>query len=627
MNIRKTEAFRQETLLLRLIYTMDRNTTIGYVLIFVLFIAFYFINKKNVEDIENSQKASDSTEIVSSPNMSEIQADSTSLSISTIDSFSVVGQQIDTIPETYIQMENEVLEVVFSSKGARPYKARLKDYTRYGANELVLFEGDETQFYYLMNLRSGMLRTDQLSFHIDSSEINADEPVLRFWYQLPEGGKMVQTYTLQKDKYTLDYRLELENAASNFALRDKYFELNWSARLQNQEKTLEAERENSTVYYKYLNEDDAEYIGERKEDREELQGNLHWVSYKQKFFNTTLIAKNGFEEEGSVVETKNATDDSYVKEISSSLLFHYDGNPRASYDMAFYIGPNHYQTLKKTKVGLENIVPLGWGIFGWVNRFLIIPVFNFLNNYFVSYGIIIFLLTIAIKVVLFPLMYRSYLSMAKMRVLKPELDELKANAGGDMQKMQTEQMKLYKKAGVSPFGGCLPLVVQMPILYAMFRFFPSSIELRQEPLWWTDDLSTYDSILDLGFSIPFYGDHVSMFTLLMTISTFLYTMMNNQMTGATGQMKIISYVMPIMFLGFFNNYPAALSFYYFLANMITFTQNWIIRKFFVDEEKIHKQIQENKKKPVSLKKSRMQKRLEDMAKKRGIDPYTGKKKK
>lgn len=608
---------------------MDRNTTIGYVLIFILFIAFYFINKKNVEDIESAERNADSTEIAPPEALSDTNSGSFTSpeqeDTAILEAY--FATEADSVEPHFITIENDKLELVLSSKGGIVHKAHLKEFTRYDSSDLVLFEGDQNQFYYLLNLRTGMLRTDQLQFSIDTSDIGLEEPIVRFYYPLPAGGRMVQEYELKKKNYTLDYRIRLENAAANFALRDKYFELNWISKLQNQEKTLQAERENSTVYYKYLNESDAEYISERKEDKEELQANVHWISYKQKFFNTTLIAKDGFEEEGSIVETTDASDDSYVKKISSSVLFHYDGNPNAIYDMSMYMGPNHYQTLKKVKVDLEEIIPLGWGIFGWVNKFLIIPVFNFLNQFFSSFGVIILLLTIGIKVVLFPLMYKSYLSMAKMRVLKPELDELRANAGKDMQKMQTEQMKLYKKAGVSPFGGCLPLLVQMPILYAMFRFFPASIELRQEPLWWTDDLSTYDSILNLSFNIPFYGDHVSLFTLLMTLSTFLYTMMNNQMTGATGQMKIISYLMPVMFLGFFNNYPAALSYYYFLANMVTFVQNWIIRKFFVDEDKIHKQIQENKKKPVSLKKSRMQKRLEDMAKKRGIDPYSGKKKK
>lgn len=613
---------------------MDRNTTIGYVLLFGIFIAFYFINKQNVEDIDAQKLQKDSTEQAAATSESKsiennaiASAQREEVAIQAADSaLQATHTQFSQISEELYILENDKIELTLSNVGGVIKKVRLKEFSRYDSSDLILFSGQDKEMFYRFNLGSGTLDTRLLKFTADSFS-NGEGKGYVFTAPFPEGGSLIQEYNLTKDGYLVGYKVKLKEAASNFRPRDKFFELNWNTKLQNQEKTLAAERENSTVYYKYKNETDVEYITETKEEKEVLQANVHWISFKQKFFNTTLISEEGFEEEGAIVETQDAADDSYVKKISSSVTLSYDGNPDAVYAMKWYFGPNHYQTLKKMDVGLEKIIPLGWGIFGWVNKFAVIPIFNFLNRYFVSYGLIILLLTIAIKVVLFPLMYKSYLSMAKMKVLKPELDEIKANAGNDMQKMQQEQMKLYKKAGVSPFGGCLPLLVQMPILYAMFRFFPASIELRQEPLWWTDDLSTYDSIFNLGFSIPFYGDHVSLFTLLMTLSTFLYTAMNNQMTGASGQMKIISYLMPVMFLGFFNNYPAALSYYYFLANMITFTQNWVIRKFFVDEAKIHLQIQENKKRPVTLKKSAMQKKLEEMAKKRGIDPYTGKKKK
>lgn len=265
---------------------------------------------------------------------------------------------------------------------------------------------------------------------------------------------------------------------------------------------------------------------------------------------------------------------------------------------------------------MEKLVPLGWGIFGWVNRFAVIPVFNFLNSFNINYGIIILLLTILIKVVLLPLTYKSYISTAKMKVLQPEMSELQAKFKADPMKLQQETMALYRKAGVSPLGGCLPMVLQMPILIAMFRFFPASIELRQEGFLWAKDLSTYDSILDLPFNIPFYGDHVSLFTILMTVSTLIYTRMNMQMTAATNpSMKYVMYLMPIMFLGIFNNYSSGLSYYYFLANMITFGQQYLFKSF-VDEKAIHAKIQENKKKPV--KKSKFQERLEKMAKERGV---------
>ena len=308
-----------------------------------------------------------------------------------------------------------------------------------------------------------------------------------------------------------------------------------------------------------------------------------------------------------------------VKTLSATFSLPYDRKPSQSYGMRFYFGPNHYQTLKKIDdLNLEKLIPLGWGIFGWVNRFLVIPTFNFLDSFNINYGIIILLLTILVRILILPLTYGSFKSQAKMKVLAPEMAEINEKFKDDAMKKQQEVMSLYRKAGVNPLGGCIPGLLQLPILIAMFRFFPSSIELRQQSFLWATDLSTYDSILNLPFTIPFYGDHVSLFTLLMTVSTLIYTRMNMQMTAATNpQMKWMMYLMPIMFLGFFNNYSAGLSYYYFLSNIIGFGQQYLF-KAFLDENKIHAQIQENKKKPV--KKSSFQQRLEQMSKEKGQLP-------
>jgi YidC/Oxa1 family membrane protein insertase len=283
-----------------------------------------------------------------------------------------------------------------------------------------------------------------------------------------------------------------------------------------------------------------------------------------------------------------------------------------------YFGPNHYKTLKKYDIGLERQINLGWKIFGWLNRFLVIPIFNFLNGFNLNYGIIILILTIILKLLLLPIAYRTVLSSAKMRVLKPEIDELNAKyKDEDPMKKQQATMALYKKAGVNPMAGCIPVLLQMPILIALFNFFPASIELRQQPFLWATDLSTYDSVYNFGFSVPWYGDHVSLFALLMTGSTLLYTWSNSQLMGTQNQMpgmKWMMYLMPIVFLGFLNNYSAGLSWYYFLANMITFGQTWIMQKFVIDHDKLHAQIQENKKKPVTV--SKFQQRLEQMTKER-----------
>ncbi|HEY4798026.1 MAG TPA: membrane protein insertase YidC, partial [Bacteroidia bacterium] len=325
---------------------------------------------------------------------------------------------------------------------------------------------------------------------------------------------------------------------------------------------------------------------------------------------------------------KNST--KYIKNFSANLTIPYSHKENEPFGMKFYFGPNHYQTLKKFEgLELERQIPLGWGIFGWVNRFLVIPIFNFLSSFNMSYALIILILTIVFKIILFPVAYKTYISSAKMRVLKPEIDELNAKFGKeDALKKQQAMMTLYKKAGVSPLAGCIPALLQMPILIALVRFFPTSIELRQHGFWWVTDFSTFDSVWDFGHIsvIDFiYGDHVSVWALLCTITTLIYTQMNSQLMSSPGQqqqmpgMKYMMYIMPVMFLPFLNKFSAGLSYYYTLANLISFAQMWVIRKFLVDEKKLHAQIEERKKKPVQVSsfQQRLQKRMEDVQKQRG----------
>lgn len=307
-----------------------------------------------------------------------------------------------------------------------------------------------------------------------------------------------------------------------------------------------------------------------------------------------------------------------MKKMTAQLVLPFDNTKsKVSYPMQFYFGPNNYQDLKRLgDYDLEQIIPLGAGVFGFIsspiNKFFIIPLFNFLNNYFLNYGLIILVMTVLLRILLFPLNYRSFLSAAKMRVLKPEIDELKEKYKDDQTRFGQEQLKLFRSAGVNPLGGCIPALLQLPILAAMYTFFPLSIELRQQSLWWTQDLSSYDSILNLGFNVPFYGDHVSLWTIIMTITSILFAIYNNQLSGVTGQMKYMAYIFPVMLLGIFNNLPAALTYYYSLSNVVAFAQQYVIKNYIIDEAAIHRKIQDNKKKPV--KKSKLQERLENMAK-------------
>lgn len=597
---------------------MERSSTIGYILIFFLFLGFWFFNKDNVQQLENQDSTS---EITTSNRDSSQFSDNEDIVIKY--SF----EKSTKIEEKLFTLKNSLLSVDFSNIGGIPKVVNLLDYKNYDSSDLLLIDTNQLQFEYSIPLSNGnVINTSNVEFE----QIQSEENSVSYKYSY-NGADIIQTYTLKPKSYNLDYSVKFNGFNNTISPNNRYAEITWKSEIQKLEKTAKDERPVTSVYYKYASDDDIDYLSETKDDDETLTSNVQWISFKQKFFNHTLINQNNFKEEGIFLESLEPEDESeaYVKKLSAKLFIPIETNDVVE-RMAWYFGPNHYPTLKDQNIGLQKIIPLGWGIFGWVNKGLVIPIFNWLNNYFSNYGLIILLLTLIIKLGLFFPMYKVYKSSAKMRILKPELDEIKERTKGDAQKAQQEQMKLYKQAGVSPLGGCLPQLIQMPILFAMFRFFPASIELRQKELWWADDLSSYDSIFDFpnGFEIPFYGDHVSLFTLMMTVVTILFTYMNSQNSGQmVGPMKTVMYVMPIMFLGFFNNYAAALSFYYFLSTCITIVQNVVIRKFVIDEDKLHQQIQESKKKKVVMKKSNLQKRLENMAKKRGVDPYTGKAKK
>jgi YidC/Oxa1 family membrane protein insertase len=393
--------------------------------------------------------------------------------------------------------------------------------------------------------------------------------------------------------------------------------INWDARLMRQEKNLDNEKLNTSIHFRH-SDGEVDYLNERKDDSQNINTRLKWVSFKQQFFAATIIADDLFQNAELVKVREPEKETKYLEQMDAVLSLDFNPNVDKTLGMRFYFGPNKYNILRAYKLDLERQIPLGWSFFlmQWINRFAVIPVFNYLEGFDINYGIIILILTVLLKIVLSPIAYKTYLSSAKMRLLKPEIDEIgaKFTKKDDAMKKQQATMALYKKAGVNPMAGCVPMLLQFPILLAMFRFFPASIELRQESFLWATDLSSYDSILDLPFNIPFYGDHVSLFTLLMTISTIIYTKMNNDMMSTGNQMpgmKTMMYLMPIMFLGFFNSYSAGLSYYYLLANLFTFAQMFLIRRF-VNEEKLHARIQENKKKPV--KKSNFQKRLEELQK-------------
>lgn len=580
----------------------NRTTAIGYGLLLALFFGFLYFNKDAAEELERQQAIQDSL-----ANVEQVESQiAHEVEMPVLEEAPVKDVEEYTI-------ENDLIVFNVKNYGGSPSFVSLKEFKKYDSTDLILLNNESGKFQYTIPLVSGeVLNTADLLFNPIIQK--KDKIVLEA--KIDSLRSIVQHYSMTEGSYLLDYKVEFKGFDGIISPKNKYVLLDWGASIAQQERNIKDEKATSTIYYKYISDSDKERLDERGDDEGNLKGNIHWLSFKQKFFNMTLISQEGFGEDGSEISTvEENVPEGIVEEMKAEIYLPFSGQSIDTHVWKWYFGPNHYQTLKKLDVGIEKIIPLGWGIFGWVNKGLVIPIFNFLEQYISNYGLIILCLTLAIKLMLALPMFKSYQSMAKMRVLKPELDELKVKTGGDMQKMQQEQMKLYKQAGVSPLGGCLPQLVQLPILFAMFRFFPASIELRQESLWWAEDLSSYDSILDLGFSIPGYGDHVSLFTLLMTVTTLVYTYMNSQTSaGLQGPMKFMMYLMPIMFLGLFNNYSSALSFYYFLSTCITIIQNVIVRRFFIDEDKLHKQIQENKKKKVNVKKSRFQKRLEEMAK-------------
>jgi YidC/Oxa1 family membrane protein insertase len=617
---------------------MDKNSIIGLILIALLIGSYTYFNQPDPEELKAARIRQDSIEAITmaqqqmaaaaaaaTPPATSIDTDTTTLPNDTAIQ-DIVKQQWGDFAgavngnETLSVLENDVLKVTFSSQGGKIKSAELKKYKTDKGAPVSLLSGDSSIFALSFSVQNRTIRTEKLFFEPAAiSKLPDGSQLLTLALNAGNGRSIIYQYSLAKDSYLLGFKVKLHGLEQLIPSNQNIIQVDWRQRLSSLEKSIENERAASTIYYRF-SDDEVDYISYTSDEQQSLKTKVKWVAFKQQFFTSVLIADNFIE--SPVVETyHDPADLTYIKTMSASFTLPFEHKADETYGMRFYLGPNHYQTLKKIDdLNLEEQIQLGWGIFGWVNRFMVIPIFNFLNSFNLNFGLIILILTVLIRIVLLPLTYGSFKSQAKMKVLQPEIAEITEKIPDDPLKRQQETMSLYRKAGVNPLGGCIPGLLQMPILIAMFSFFPSSIELRQESFLWAHDLSTYDSILDLPFKIPFYGSHVSLFTLLMTISTLLYTKMNMQMTSvANPQMKWMMYLMPVMFLGIFNNYSAGLSYYYFLSNCFGFGQQYLF-KAFVDEDAIHRKIQENKKRPQAQKKSGFQQRLEQMAKERGYKP-------
>jgi len=509
-------------------------------------------------------------------------------------------------------IETEKAKYTFSNKGGRIQAVDLTEYLTFDKKPLILF--DETTAQQALNIvtTKGIIDLNSLYFSTNSSNktVSANgTTTVKFVANLGDGSSVEKTYTISSEKYDLDYQIKI-NGLRNSIISDDAT-LVWSDTMKRFEKNLEDARNKTTLRYFTLSEDSDNLSATSKDpQREIITDTVKWLSFSQKFFNSGIISEKGFTGAtiGSTPGLDSATVKSGLMELSMPITDLYEGA-----NLRYYFGPNSYKGLKEVTEGYEDNVYMGYKLVSWVNKYIIVELFGFLEKYISNYGVIIMIIVLLVKLALFPLSRKSYLSMAKMKALKPELDAMKEKLGGDAQKMQQEQMKLYRQVGVNPISGCIPLVLQMPILFAMFFFFPNSIELRQQSFLWATDLSTYDVLINLPFTIPFYGSHVSGFTLLMTLSTLLYTWSNNQVSSVQGPMKSIGYFMPIIFMFVLNSYSSGLSFYYFVSNIITFGQQTLIRRF-VDEDKIRATLEENKKKNVNKKKSKFALRLEDAMK-------------
>lgn len=618
---------------------MNKQTIIGFVLIGLIFIGFSWYSQKEAAESQMAKMRRDSianaeamvvaaNKLAAQPNQatiastdvpSEITANNT-ISNGTLEPALVAA--LEGTPE-YYTMENDKMIVTISSKGAAIVSVELKNYKTYENEPLMLFNKLDSEFSLNFFTRQN-IKTSNFYFTpvtasksvVVSGDNGKGELAMRLYFD--ESAYIEYLYTMTSSDM-VDFNVKFVNTDRYISPAQNSISINWSNNSPRQERGYDYENQYTTFAYKFPDVSSIEEATMSKDSKsEDIKTKVKWVAFKQQFFSSIIVANDDFSDATLGFKTLSPQS-GYIKNFSAMLSVPYSPQTQG-YSFSFYFGPNSYNTMKAYDQDFQKLIPLGWSLFRWITRFIIIPTFDFLGGFIDSYGLIILLLTIFIKLIIFPFTYRSYLSMAKMRLIKPEVDEVNAKFPNkeDAMKKQQAIMELYRKAGVNPMGGCLPMLFQLPIIIAMFRFFPASIELRGESFWWAKDLSSYDSIWTFpeGFSIPFYGDHISLWAILMAVSMYFTSKINMQQSAATssqmpGMNFMMLYVMPVMLLVWFNNYSAALCYYYFLSNIITLLQTIAIRRF-VNEDKLHARMKENAKKPV--KKSGLQQRMEAMAK-------------
>jgi YidC/Oxa1 family membrane protein insertase len=615
---------------------MDKNSIFGIILIAAILIIWGIVQKPSKKEQEIRKRMMDSLALVQKEqavkdtartavmqtNNNPAPAVNDSIKNKQLENNLGEFSQSAVGKESFYTLENNLIKLVVSTQGGRPYSVVLKKYKTFSQKPVILFDGDSTRFGLIFYNQNKPIFTNQLFFKagdtvsVKSAVQHADSLSMRL---TAGGNKYIEyTYVLAPNSYMVKFNIRLVGMKDIVTRDPSSLDMTWNINMPQQEQLKKTENGYTTIYYRYYNENfDYFNAHSSKAQQKDISTQVQWVAFKGQFFSSVLIADHAFAN-AFLKDTPINDSSRFLKNFDMEVGLPFQRADQETIGLRFFFGPNKFNLLKKYKgYQLENLVSLGKGLIRWINQYVIIVLFDWLSRFIANYGIIILLLTIIIKIGLLPLTYRSYLSQAKMKVLKPQIDELnqKYPKGKEMEKQQAT-MALYKKAGVSPMGGCLPMLLQFPILYAMFRFFPTSIELRQQGFLWAKDLSTYDAFLSWHHSIPLLGTHLSLFTLLMTVSTILSMKMSDT-TSSSQQipgMKGMMYIMPIMFLFALNNFSAGLTYYYFLANVITIGQNYLFKQF-IDEDEILRKIEEKKSKTV--KKSKFQQRLEEMAKQRG----------
>ena len=635
---------------------MDKKSIIGIAVVAVLFLGFAYFNSQQQKEYQEQKAAYEAyvdsvaaaaraaapiADSVASGN--GVQAEAAAAEVAA----AVRERQVETLGESLtaareaeaeeFTVENDVISVLFSTRGGQIKGVTLKDYTKYAPRgkrdrKIEMMDPATARFGLSFYLKNGLknVPVNTLDYVFTAQPVvgeadGAKSVVMRL--PVAERAYLEYRYLIYNTEaperdYLVDFDVRLVNMAPEMANQTQ-IQIDWANTTFQNEKGFQNENMYTTLSYRFPDETSIEELGMSEGAKSKnISTQVNWVAFKQQFFSSVFIAPDNVSYANLAFDTA-APESSLLKTFTAQMGLPYTPQTEG-YDFAFYFGPNKYSILKKVDdangadIHLERLVPLGWGIFGWVNRWCVIPVFDFLRNYIGSFGIIIFILVLLVKLVISPLTYKSYVSMAKMRLVKPQIDELakKYPKPEDAMKKQQATMELYKKAGINPMGGCIPLLIQMPILIAVFRFFPASIELRDQSFLWADDLSSYDSVLNLPFSIPFYGDHVSLFALLMALSMFVYSYYNYQQTASAqpqmaGMKFMMVYMMPVMLLLWFNSYASGLCYYYLLSNLLTIGQTLVIRRM-VDDSKIQAIMQANAARKSKGRKSKFQQRYEEL---------------